>query len=77
MTISGGGGPLYQLDENREHLLSMVKDDVLLSATLHANIATAISDSDAEKAAQAADALADYLDDFVRATFDSPLALSR
>lgn len=55
----------------------VVTEDIVLSATLHANIAIAIADAEAEKAEEFVDALADYLDEFARGTLDSPPVLSR
>ena len=53
-----------------------MEGDKVRSARLHAAIALAIAEGDAPKAEQAVDALADYLDEFVRRTLDEPPALA-
>jgi hypothetical protein len=44
--------------------------DMPLAAKLHANVARAIAEADEVAAANASDALLDYLEDFTRATID-------
>ena len=69
--------PLDSLSRRFSHAHSMMRDDAMKSAKLHAAIALAMADGDEKRAEQASDALADYLYDFVRHTLDSPPALSR
>ena len=68
---------LDSLSRRFSHAHKMMRDDAMKSAQLHAAIALAIADGDKKRAEQASDALADYLDDFVRSTLDRPPALSR
>jgi DNA-binding GntR family transcriptional regulator len=67
--------PLDSLSRRFSHAHRMMAEDAMQSAQLHAAIALAIADGDAQRAVDAVDALADYLDDFVRATLDQPPAL--
>jgi DNA-binding GntR family transcriptional regulator len=69
--------PLDSLSRRFSHAHSMMRDEAMQSAKLHAAIALAMADGDENRAEQASDALADYLYDFVRLTLDSPPALSR
>lgn len=68
--------PLDSLSRRFSYAHDMMRDDGGLSAKLHADIALAIADGDPEKAEEASNALADYLDDFVRRTLDQPRALT-
>lgn len=67
--------PLDSLSRRFSYAHKMMQEDGLLSAKLHAAIALAIAEGDPDKAGEAANALADYLDDFVRRTLDQPPAL--
>ena len=69
--------PLDSLSRRFSHAHSMMRDDAMKSAELHAAIALAMADGDEKRAEQASDALADYLYEFVRLTLDRPPALSR
>lgn len=68
--------PLDSLSRRFSHAHKMMRDDGMRSAQLHAAIAVAIADGDSGRAEEAADRLADYLEEFVRWTFDRPRALS-
>ena len=68
-------GPLDSLSRRFSYAHKMIQENGLVSAKLHASIALAIADGDQVKAENAANALADYLDDFVRKTLDQPPAL--
>jgi len=67
--------PLDSLSRRFSYAHKMMQENGLASAKLHANIALAIADGDQVKAEKAANALADYLDNFVRKTLDQPPAL--
>lgn len=67
--------PLDSLSRRFSHAHKMMRDDGAKSAQLHAAIALAIADGESKKAEQASDALANYLDEFVRWTLDQPPAL--
>ena len=69
-------GPLDSLSRRFFYVHKLVVGNIQLSAKLHANIAQAIADGDPQAAEDAADALADYLDEFARSTLDQPLALA-
>lgn len=69
-------GPLDALSRRFFYVHKLVVGNIQLSAKLHANIAQAIADGDPQAAEDAADALADYLDEFARSTLDQPLALA-
>lgn len=69
--------PLDSLSRRFSHANKMMRDDAMKSAQLHAAIALAMADGDEKRAMQAADALADYLDEFVRSTLDRPPVLTR
>lgn len=69
--------PLDSLSRRFSHAHKMMRADAMKSAQLHAAIALAMADGDEKRAVQAADALADYLDEFVRSTLDRPPALTR
>lgn len=68
-------GPLDSLSRRFFYMHKLVVGNTGLSAKLHANIATAIADGNAQAAEDAANAMADYLDEFARSTLDQPLAL--
>ena len=67
--------PLDSLSRRFSYAHKMMQENGVVSAKLHASIALAIADGDQVKAESAANALADYLDDFVRKTLDQPPAL--
>ena len=68
--------PLDSLSRRFSHAHKMMRDDGMRSAQLHAAIAVAIADGDSGRAEEASDRLTDYLEEFVRWTFDRPRALS-
>jgi DNA-binding GntR family transcriptional regulator len=69
--------PLDALSRRFSHAHRMMSDDAMRSAQLHAAIALAMADGDEKRAVRAADALADYLEEFVRSTLDRPPVLAR
>lgn len=69
--------PLDSLSRRFSYAHKMMREDAMKSAQLHAAIALAMAEGDEKRAVQAADGLADYLDEFVRSTLDRPLALTR
>lgn len=69
--------PLDSLSRRFSHAHKMMRDDAMKSAQLHAAIALAMAEGDEKRAVLASDALADYLDEFVRSTLDRPPALTR
>lgn len=69
--------PLDSISRRFSHAHKMMRDDAMKSAQLHAAIALAMADGDEKRAVQASDALADYLEEFVRSTLDRPPVLAR
>ncbi len=69
--------PLDSLSRRFSHAHKMMSDGAMKSAQLHAGIALAMAEGDEKRAVHASDALADYLDEFVRSTLDRPPVLTR
>ena len=67
--------PLDSLSGRFFYVHKLIVGDIQLSAKLHANLVLAITDGDPQGAEDAADAMADYLDEFACSTLDQPLAL--
>lgn len=66
----GAIGPLDSLSRRFYYAHKLDVGNIHVSAKLHADIALAIAEGDAQAAEGAANAMADYLDEFARSTLD-------